>query len=97
MAGMAPYVSYVSTYSMSLALMVVSAVVVHLWPTRTAQWRTLVWLFVLTGLVGVVLLPLVGASAPPVAAVVGAVFVGVRANQNGRKFVGMVRDWWWMR
>lgn len=92
--AVAPYVSYVYAQGALFGMVASSAILLHLWPPRTPQWRTLFWLFWITGMVGSTLLMLgAGRMALTVATLVGFGFVLLRLNQNGRKLVGLVQDW----
>lgn len=90
----APYISYPYVQGVVISIAVMSAILLHLWPTRTPQWRTLFWAFWITGAVGSITLYLGGgSSAVTVAALAASAFVFLRMNQNGRKLVGLIRDW----
>lgn len=94
----APYVSYAYAQGMLSSLALSSAILLHLWPSRTPQWRTLFWTFWLTGGTGATLLLLgAGTMALTATTIVGFTFVALRVNQNGRKIVRLVRDWWTLR
>lgn len=90
----APYVSYTYAQGVLLCITLMAAILLHLWPPRTAQWRTLFWMFWIIGGVGAIVLYLGGGSASVTLAAVAAVaFMFLRMNQNGRKLVGLIRDW----
>lgn len=90
----APYVSYWYASLLLPGLVVASAVLLHLWPSRTPPWRSLVWCFFLMGAVGSLLLQMgAGTMALTAAALAGTTFMGLRINQNGRKLWHMVQDW----
>ena len=91
---MAPYASYVYAQGALFGMAVSSAVLIHLWPTRTPQWRTLFWAFLITSATGAMLLPLgAGRMALTGATLAGFGFVLLRMNQNGRKLMELVNDW----
>lgn len=93
-AAIAPYISWPYAQGLLVSIAVMSAALVHLWPTRTPQWRTLFWAFWLTGAVGAPVLYLGGGPNAVVAGALAAcIFVFLRMNQNGRKLVGLIRDW----
>lgn len=90
----APYASYVYAQGALFGMAVSSAVLIHLWPTRTPQWRTLFWAFLITSATGAMLLPLgAGRMALTGATLAGFGFVLLRMNQNGRKLMELVNDW----
>lgn len=90
----APYISYPYVQGVVISIAIMSAILLHLWPTRTPQWRTLFWAFWITGAVGSITLYFGGgSSAVTIAALAASVFVFLRMNQNGRKLVGLIRDW----
>lgn len=86
-----PYATYVPAMAMSVGLAISSGMLSHLWPTRTAPWRTVIWAMVCSGVMGAFLLS-VGAIdfALMGATLVGFGVVAIRVNQNGRKLV----HWW---
>lgn len=93
-AAIAPYVSWPYAQGLLVSIAVMSAILVHLWPTRTPQWRTLFWAFWITGAVSSPILYLGGGPNAVVAGALAAcAFVFLRTNQNGRKLVGLIRDW----
>jgi len=93
-AMISPYVSYTYAQAMLSSLAVSSAILLHLWPSRTPQWRTLFWAHWVTGFAGGALLLMeAGTMALTVATIVGFGFVALRVNQNGRKLVRLVQDW----
>lgn len=97
-AAISPYVSYVYAQGMLFGMALSSAILLHLWPTRTPQWRTLFWAFWITGMTGSVLLMMGGGRmALTSATIAGYGFVLLRMNQNGRKLVELVKDWRAMR
>lgn len=90
----APYVSYPYAQGALFGMAVSSAVLLHLWPPRTPQWRTLFWAFWITGLVGSTLLLMgAGRMALTGATVAGYGVVLLRMNENGRKLVSLFKDW----
>lgn len=90
----APYVSYVYAQGALFGMAVSSAILLHLWPPRTAPWRTLFWMFWLTGIVGSTLLMLgAGRMALTGATIAGFGFLLLRMNENGRKLARLVQDW----
>lgn len=98
MIAVSPYVAYGYAQTTLFGLVLSSAILLHVWPTRTPQWRTLFWLFWLVAGVGSILLQLgAGTSALTSAVLVGFLFVLLRINQNGRKLLQQVRDWRAMR
>jgi hypothetical protein len=90
----APYAAYGSALTMGVGLAMFSGIAVHLWPTRTAPWRTVAWAAVLSSLTGAELL-LAGADrlAPTGAMLVGLAVVLLRIGSNGRRLVELVRTW----
>lgn len=92
--AVAPYSSYTYAQGALFGMAVSSAILLHLWPTRTPQWRTLFWAFWITGMVGSSLLVMgAGRMALTGATIAGYGFVLLRMNQNGRKLVELVKDW----
>lgn len=90
----APYVSYPYAQSVTVSFVLMAAVLLHLWPTRTPQWRTLFWAYWIFGGVGGLLLYLSsGPMSLTVAWLVTFLFVLIRMNQNGRVLVGLIREW----
>lgn len=95
------YVGLISTYNaysnahlMTACLAVCSGLAVHLWPTRTSPWRTVLWallLSMLTGMTGLLLGA--GPASVTAATIVGFIIVGLRANQNGRKLWRLFQSW----
>lgn len=93
-ALVAPYSVYTSAQTMCVGLVIASALSVHLWPTQTSPWRTLLWAAVLSGITGATLLPLgMDRGALMAATLVGFAFVALRVNRNGRRLVGLIRTW----
>lgn len=89
-----PYSVYFSAQTMTVGLIISSAVVLHLWPPRTAPWRTLAWTAFLTASLGATLLTLgLGRHALSIVTIVAFGFVALRTNQTGRHLVGMFRTW----
>lgn len=71
-----------------------SALVCHLWPTRTSAWRTVAWTWVITISMGAMLLISgFGQYAVTIATTTGFLFVLLRANQNGRKLLGAIKTY----
>lgn len=97
-AAIAPYISYLYAQSVIACIVVMFVILLHLWPTRTPQWRTLFWAFWITGAVGGVCLYLgAGTVSVTLAALASSLFVLIRVNQNGRRIVGMIQDWRMLR
>lgn len=93
-ALIAPYVVYSSARSMTVGLAIFTGISVHLWPTRTAPWRTVAWAALLTALLGSTLLTLgLGRVALSLTTVAGFGFVLIRVNQNGRRLWEMFQTW----
>jgi hypothetical protein len=98
---MVPYVSVVATYAgyssaavMGFGLAVFSGIAVHVWPPRTAPWRTVAWAMVVSAFVGAQLLLLdAGRFALTGAMLTGFAIVLLRINSNGRRLVGLVGAW----
>lgn len=96
--AVAPYIGYAYAQSVLVSFALMSAILLHLWPTKTPQWRTLFWAFWITGGIGTVLLfSGMGPMALTIATLAAFVFVLLRMNQNGRKLVGMIQDWRMLR
>lgn len=90
----APYISYPYAQGVTVSFALMSAVLLHLWPTRTPQWRTLFWGYWIFGAVGALLLYLtLGPMALTIAWIVTFLFVLLRMNQNGRILLGLIREW----
>lgn len=90
----APYGVYSSAQTMCVGLVIASAISLHLWPPRTAPWRTLVWAALLSAMTGATLLPLgSGRFALMAATLVGFAVVALRVNQNGRRLMELFRTW----
>lgn len=95
------YVGLIATYDvyppaqmMGVGLAISSGVAVHLWPTRTAPWRTIAWTWFLTALIGSTCLSLgMSRYALILTTIFGFTFVALRVNQNARKLWGMVKLW----
>ncbi len=91
---LAPYVAYNSAQTFTVGLIMSSAIACHLWPTRTAPWRTLAWTAFIVSNVGMILLTAgAGRFALTGATIIGFGFVALRVNQNGRRLVNLVRTW----
>ena len=90
----APYTVYDSALFMGVGLAVFSGIAVHLWPTRTAPWRTVVWAALVSAFVGAELL-ILGADrlALTGAMLVGFAIVLLRIGSNGRRLIGLFRTW----
>jgi hypothetical protein len=94
----APIVSYSSAQAMAVGLAIFAGLACHLWPTRTAPWRTVAWTASVTTFVGPMLLVSGwGQLGLAVTTVIGFLIVVLRANQNGRKLFGLVKTWWRVR
>jgi hypothetical protein len=88
----APYADYDSALLMGVGLAVFSGIAVHLWPTRTAPWRTVAWAALVSAYVGAQLLVMdAGRYAITGAMVAGFVIVLLRVGGNGRRLVGLLR------
>lgn len=97
-ATIAPYVSYMYAQVVLACIIVMSVILLHLWPTRTPQWRTLFWAFWITGAVGSAFLYLgAGTTSVTASALAATLFVLLRMNQNGRRIVRMIQDWRMLR
>lgn len=93
-AFVSPYISYGYATIVMAGTALTAGALLHLWPSKTAPWRTLLWAYLLMAFAGSTLLQLgAGTLALTASAILGVVFVGVRVNQNGRKLVGMIQDW----
>lgn len=89
-----PYSTYSSATTAGVGLVVSSALFVHLWPPRTAPWRTLAWTALLSAVIGSSLLLLgTGSWALRIAVAAGFGFVLLRINQNGRHLWEMFKLW----
>ncbi|GAB3856409.1 hypothetical protein ACFPIJ_58700 [Dactylosporangium cerinum] len=94
----APYVAYGSALLMGVGLAVFSGIASHLWPTRTAPWRTVAWAAVGSAFAGAQLLLLdAGRLALTGAMLVGVAIVLLRIGSNGRRLIGLLRTWWSLR
>lgn len=90
----APYSAYIATTVMGLSLAVFSGLAPHLWKSRTPPWRTVFWTFVGSVAVAMPLLTSgTGRFAVVAATIVGFCIVLLRAGQNGRRLIGLIRDW----
>ena len=88
----APYADYGSALMMGIGLAVFAGIAVHVWPTRTAPWRTVAWAGVTSAYVGSTLLLLdAGRLALTGAMLVGLAVVVLRAGSNGRRLAGLFR------
>ncbi|MEV0133890.1 hypothetical protein AB0H83_36160 [Dactylosporangium sp. NPDC050688] len=97
-ALVAPYVAYGSAMFMGVGLALFSGIAVHLWPTRTAPWRTVAWAAVASAYTGAQLQMLnVGQLALTGAMLVGFAIVLLRIGSNGRRLVELFRTWWSLR
>lgn len=93
-ATIAPYVSYPHAQTVIASIVLMSVILLHLWPTRTPQWRSLFWAFWITGITGGTSLYFgAGPSSVTIAGLAASIFVLIRVNQNGRRLVRLVRDW----
>lgn len=94
----APIVSYRSAQAMGVGLAIFAGLACHLWPTRTAPWRTVAWAATVTSFLGPMLLVGgLGRLGLAVTTVIGFLIVVLRVNQNGRKLLGLIRTWWRVR
>jgi hypothetical protein len=90
----APYVAYGSALMMGVSLAVFTGIAVHLWPTRTAPWRTVAWAAGISAFTGAELLLLdVGRLALTGAMLAGFGVVLLRIGSNGRRLFGLFRTW----
>lgn len=93
-----PYVAYMSALVMSVGLIVFSSLAPHLWPSRTAPWRTVAWAGVMSTLAGLTVLTMEwGRYALLIATIVGFAIVIARANQNARRLIDLFKTWRVMR
>lgn len=93
-----PYVAYMSATAMSVGLAVFAGLAPHLWPSRTAPWRTVAWAWLISMLMGMTALTSEwGRYSLTIATVVGFTIVVARANQNARRLIDLVRTWRVMR
>lgn len=89
-----PFVSYMYAEIMVAAIIFATTVLVHLYPTRTPPWRTVFWAFWIIAFTGSIMLSFnAGTAALTTATIVGVIFIALRVNQNGRKLVGVIKDW----
>ena len=94
----APYVAYMSATIMTVGLAVFSGLAPHLWPSRTAPWRTVAWAWVTSMLIGMTVLTMDwGRYSVTVATLVGFTIVVGRANQNARRLIDLFKTWRVMR
>ena len=69
-----------------------AAISAHLWPTRTPQWRTVFWAFIISILVGAFgLLGGLGRFALDLSLLLTILFVILRLNQNARRLLHLVK------
>lgn len=88
------YVSYDSALLMGVGLAVFSGIAVHLWPPRTAPWRTVAWAAIASAVAGAhLLLAGAGRFALTGSMLIGLVVVLLRIDSNGRRVIGMYRTW----
>lgn len=94
----APYVAYLSATAMTVGLAIFSGLAPHLWPSRTAPWRTVVWAWVFSMLAGMTVLTLEwGRYSVTIASIVGFAIVIGRSNQNARRLIDLFKTWRVMR
>lgn len=94
MVAVTPYVNYWYAETTLFGMAICSAILVHVWPTRTPQWRTLFWMFWIIAGVGSTLLYLgAGTMSLTASVLAGFIFVLLRINENGRKLWTMIQDW----
>ena len=83
---------------MTVGLAVFSGLAPHLWPSRTAPWRTVAWAWVTSMLIGMTVLTMDwGRYSVTVATLVGFTIVVGRANQNARRLIDLFKTWRVMR
>jgi hypothetical protein len=88
----APFMAYGAALTMGVGLACFTGIAVHLWPPRTAPWRTVAWTAFLSASAGAQLLLFdAGRLALTGAMLAGFAVVLLRINSNGRRIVGMVR------
>lgn len=100
--GLSPiYVQLIATYRgyfeaqvTVLGLAVGGGIAVHLWPTKTPPWRTLMWSLALSMITGMIALTL-GAdnTALTVSTIVGFAVIALRTNENWSRLRELVRTW----
>lgn len=89
-----PYVSLLSAQNMAVGLAMFSGIATHVWPTRTAPWRTVMWAWALSVATGMILLMSgAGPLALTGATIAGFGFVTLRVNENGRKLADLFLTW----
>jgi hypothetical protein len=90
----APYNAYGSALFMGVGLAVFSGIAVHLWSPRTAPWRTVAWAALVSAFAGAeLLISGAGRLALTGAMLIGFAVVLLRINSNGRRLVGLFRNW----
>ena len=88
----APFAAYDSALLMGVGLALFSGIAVHLWPTRTAPWRTVMWAALVSAYTGAQLLLMdAGRFALTGAMLAGFAVVLLRIGGNGRRLVALVR------
>lgn len=93
-----PYVAYTSATAMTVGLAFFAGLAPHLWPSRTAPWRTVAWAWLLSMILGMSALTAEwGRYALTIATIVGFAVVVARANQNARRLIDLFRTWRVMR
>lgn len=94
----APYVAYMSATIMAVGLAIFSGLATHLWPTRTAPWRTVAWAWLASVLTGMTALTMEwGRYSVTIATIVGFAIVIGRTNQNARRLIDLFKTWRVMR
>lgn len=90
----APYRDYGSAQIGIVGLIIFGGISVHLWPTRTAPWRTMGWaMFSMIPLGSIALTMGMGSYALTLTTMVGFLIILCRVNSNLRRFIAMVRTW----
>lgn len=95
------YIQLISTYSimpsartMAVGLAMFAGLAPHVWPTRTAPWRTVLWAWGLSVLTGMIAMLLgAGPLGLTAATLVGFAVVILRINENGRKMWNLFQTW----
>lgn len=89
-----PYVALLSAQNMAVGLAIFTGIATHLWPTRVAPWRTVLWAWAISVFTGMTLLMSgAGPLALTGATLVGFGFVVLRINENGRKLLDLFTTW----